>query len=74
MMLGEIRREASPSAGLALCRGQIMPINQNSALYSILGNQFGGDGKVTFALPQLEPTDSGPPFYICLTGVYPPFD
>ncbi|MBL4802109.1 MAG: phage tail protein [Emcibacter sp.] len=37
----------------ALCDGQILPINQNQALYSLLGVAFGGDGKITFALPDM---------------------
>lgn len=74
MMLCEIRRELEPSEGLALCAGQLLPISQNQAIFSILGTQFGGDGKSNFALPRLEATDGGPPFYICLTGMYPPFD
>lgn len=37
--------------GWALCNGQLMPINQNQALFSLLGTTFGGDGRVTFALP-----------------------
>lgn len=37
--------------GWALCNGQQMPINQNQALFSILGTQFGGNGQTTFALP-----------------------
>ena len=39
--------------GWALCAGQILPINQNQALYSILGTTYGGDGRTTFALPDL---------------------
>lgn len=37
--------------GWALCNGQLLPINQNQALFSLLGNTFGGDGRVNFALP-----------------------
>lgn len=37
--------------GWALCNGQLMPINQNQALFSLLGTTFGGDGRVNFALP-----------------------
>ena len=37
----------------ALCNGQLMPINQNQALFSLLGTTFGGDGRVNFALPDL---------------------
>lgn len=49
-------------AGWALCNGQLLPINQNQALFSLLGTTFGGDGKVSFALPDLRgrvPISSG---------------
>ncbi|UOQ55656.1 tail fiber protein [Hymenobacter cellulosivorans] len=39
--------------GWALCNGQLLPINQNQALFALLGTQFGGDGRTTFALPDL---------------------
>ncbi|HXC06523.1 MAG TPA: tail fiber protein [Bacteroidia bacterium] len=39
--------------GWALCNGQLLPINQNAALFSILGTTFGGDGRTTFGLPDL---------------------
>ncbi|MEA2621352.1 MAG: hypothetical protein QOH61_262 [Chloroflexota bacterium] len=42
-----------PPKGWAFCNGQLLPINQNQALFSILGTQFGGDGRTTFALPDL---------------------
>jgi microcystin-dependent protein len=40
--------------GWAFCNGQIMPISQNTALFSLLGTTYGGDGKSTFALPNLQ--------------------
>src|SRR5262245_53539774 len=39
--------------GWALCNGQLLPINQNQALFSVLGTTYGGDGQQTFALPDL---------------------
>jgi microcystin-dependent protein len=39
--------------GFAFCNGQLMPITQNTALFSLLGTNFGGDGTQTFALPDL---------------------
>jgi microcystin-dependent protein len=39
--------------GWAMCNGQFLPINQNQALFSLLGTTFGGDGRTTFALPDL---------------------
>jgi microcystin-dependent protein len=44
--------------GWAFCNGQLMPISQNTALFSLLGTTYGGDGKSTFALPNLQ--DSAP--------------
>ncbi|NOU96905.1 phage tail protein [Paenibacillus sp. LMG 31456] len=40
--------------GWALCNGQLMSISQNTALFSLLGTNYGGDGKSTFALPDLQ--------------------
>ncbi|MGA8223300.1 MAG: tail fiber protein [Candidatus Acidiferrales bacterium] len=63
--------------GWALCNGQILPITQNTALFSLLGTTFGGDGVRTFALPDLrgrvpihQGTDSatGTPFTLGQTG------
>jgi microcystin-dependent protein len=53
--LGEIRLMSFVFApkGWALCNGQLLPINQNQALFSLLGTTFGGDGRVNFALPDL---------------------
>src|SRR3954469_13820027 len=42
-----------PPTGWASCDGQLMPISQNTALFSLLGTFYGGDGKSTFALPNL---------------------
>src|ERR1700682_2245625 len=42
--------------GYALCAGQLIPISQNTALFSLLGTMYGGDGKSNFALPNLEGT------------------
>lgn len=39
--------------GWAMCNGQVLPINQNQALFSLLGTTYGGDGRVNFALPDL---------------------
>ncbi len=53
--LAEIRIVAFtfPPRGNAFCDGQLLPINQYQALYSILGTTYGGDGRTTFALPEL---------------------
>lgn len=54
--IGEIRTFAGNFApkGWALCAGQILPIMQNTALFAILGTTYGGDGKTTFGLPNLQ--------------------
>lgn len=53
--LGEIRPVGFNFApvGWALCQGQILPISQNTALFSLLGTTYGGNGQTTFALPDL---------------------
>ncbi len=43
-----------PPTGWAFCNGQLMPLSQNTALFSLLGTFYGGDGKSTFALPDLQ--------------------
>src|SRR2546427_3180610 len=43
-----------PPRGWAFCDGQILPISQNTALFSLLGTTYGGDGKSNFALPNLQ--------------------
>jgi microcystin-dependent protein len=47
--------------GWAMCDGQLMPISQNTALFSLLGTAYGGDGKSTFGLPNLQ--GSSPMFW-----------
>jgi microcystin-dependent protein len=53
--LAEIRMFSGNFApiGWALCNGQLMPISQNTALFSLLGTTYGGDGRTTFGLPNL---------------------
>ena len=53
--LSEIRMMSFSFApkGWATCDGQLLPINQNQALFSLLGTTYGGDGRVSFALPDL---------------------
>lgn len=43
-----------PPKGWAFCNGQLLPINQNQGLFSLLGTTFGGDGRVNFGLPNLQ--------------------
>lgn len=53
--LGEIRLFAGnfAPAGWALCNGQLLPISENDALFTLIGTTYGGDGEETFALPDL---------------------
>src|SRR3954467_3567869 len=53
--MGEVKLIAwnFPPKGWAFCNGQLLPINQNQALFSILQTFYGGDGRTTFALPDL---------------------
>lgn len=53
--LGEIRMFAGNfnPRGWAFCKGQLLPISQNDALYALIGTTYGGDGQSTFALPDL---------------------
>jgi microcystin-dependent protein len=54
--LGEIKIVSFnfPPKGWTVCNGQLLPINQNQALFSILGTTYGGDGRTTFGLPNLQ--------------------
>jgi microcystin-dependent protein len=54
--LGEIKLMSFnfPPKGWALCNGQLMSINQNQALFSLLGTTYGGDGRINFGLPNLQ--------------------
>ena len=54
--LGEIKIISwnFPPKGWTFCNGQLLPINQNQALFSILGTTYGGDGMRTFGLPNLQ--------------------
>lgn len=59
--------------GWAFCNGQLLPINQNTALFSLLGTTYGGDGVTNFALPKLNAgaLQSGLNYIIALNGIYP---
>jgi len=58
------------------CNGQILQISQNQALYALIGCQYGGDGRTTFALPNLNKTPLIPntslKYIICTQGYFPP--
>jgi microcystin-dependent protein len=71
--IGEIRMFAGNYApvGWMLCQGQILPIDQNAALFQLIGTTYGGDGQQTFALPNLSsrvPLHPGSGFILGQTG------
>jgi microcystin-dependent protein len=71
--LGEIKIISwnFPPKGWAFCNGQSLPINQNQALFSLFGTTYGGDGRTTFALPNLQsrtPIHVGGGFTLGQTG------
>jgi microcystin-dependent protein len=60
-----------PPKGWAFCNGGLLPINQNQALFSLLGTNYGGDGRVNFKLPDLQgrvPIHQGDGFSLAETG------
>src|SRR5881392_2658003 len=71
--LGEIKIISwnFPPKGWAFCNGQLLPINQNQALFSLLGTTYGGNGQTNFALPNLQgavPMHVGNGFTLGQTG------
>lgn len=60
-------------SGWMSCEGQILTITQYQALYSLIGPTYGGDGRTTFALPNLKGAEPLPTikYYIAITGLYP---
>ena len=71
--LGEIKLTAATKTAAGVpANGQLMSIQQNVALFALLGVKYGGDGKSTFALPDLRPvTPSGMTYSICTYGDWP---
>jgi microcystin-dependent protein len=64
--------------GWAACNGSLLPISQNTALFSLLGTMYGGDGRTNFALPDLReqgplPADTGT-YCIAIQGMFPSRD
>lgn len=79
-LIGEIRMFAGSfePRGWALCDGRLLSISRHSALFSVLGTTYGGDGMTTFALPDLReraPSTSGPGaalhYIIAIEGAFP---
>lgn len=74
-LIGQIQLFAfgyAPS-GWMQCQGQTMQITQNTALYSLIGTAYGGDGRTTFCLPNLTGCEPNPNsrYYIAIQGLYP---
>ena len=72
--IGDIRLFAGTSAQRAalFAAGPLLPINQNEALFNVIGTTYGGDGSTNFALPNLVGLGPGGTNYlICLFGVFP---
>jgi microcystin-dependent protein len=57
--------------GFMACDGRTLPIRSNEALFSILGNNYGGDSNQTFKLPKLEAPVEHMRWIICVNGLYP---
>jgi microcystin-dependent protein len=71
--IGEIRMFGGnfAPAGWAFCDGQLIPISENDALFTLIGTTYGGDGQTTFALPNLQsrvPMHAGPSFQLGQSG------
>jgi microcystin-dependent protein len=60
-------------SGWAFCEGQELSISQNTALFSLLGTMYGGNGTSTFALPNLKGKEPDPNMHYCiaLVGIFP---
>ena len=70
--LGEVTLTAGAVANGLPARGQLLSINQNQALFSLLGTMYGGDGITTFALPDLTAAaPNGLTYAICTAGIFP---
>ncbi|MFT6103161.1 MAG: hypothetical protein ACJAZT_001680 [Gammaproteobacteria bacterium] len=70
--MGQVWLVAGIVASGVPAQGQILQIGSNSALFSLMGTLYGGDGRVTFGLPDLtEAAPNGLTYVICLTGIYP---
>jgi microcystin-dependent protein len=71
-MLGDVRLTAGAVSSGLEANGQLLSIASNTALFSLLGTTHGGDGRTTFALPDLsDAAPNGLTYYICTQGIYP---
>jgi hypothetical protein len=71
-ILGEVRLFAGTVGGGHAADGSLLQISQNTALFSLIGTMYGGDGRTTFALPDLRGSaPNGLNYTICTVGIYP---
>ena len=71
-VMGEVMLTAGAVAPGIRAEGQLLAISSNTALFSLLGTTFGGDGRTTFALPDLrDAAPNGLTYYICTQGIFP---
>ena len=72
-MIGEIALVAFDFAPRAYmdADGALLPISQHTALFSLYGSVYGGDGKTTFALPKMDPPLAGLKYIVAVQGIYP---
>jgi microcystin-dependent protein len=71
-IIGDVKLTAGSTASGVPAEGQLLSIASNTALFSLIGTNFGGNGSTNFALPDL--TDAAPDgmtYYICTQGIYP---
>ena len=74
--LGEVRSFAllfpnTELEGFVRADGQLLQIYENQALFSLLGNRYGGDSRTTFAVPNLNSPNEKLVHFICTVGIYP---
>jgi len=60
--------------GWQVCEGNLIPISENDALFSLIGTTYGGDGEQTFALPNLKGKVPGMHYCIAMSGIFPSRD
>jgi microcystin-dependent protein len=72
-VLGDVILTAgSVSSGQLIADGQLLPIASNSALFSLFGTAYGGDGRTTFGVPDLsDAAPDGLTYALCTSGAYP---
>ena len=71
-LIGEVRLMGGGVAAGTVANGQLLSISQHTALFSLYGTRYGGDGRTTFALPDLRAAaPDGLTYSVCIDGIYP---